>query len=108
MKIIRIIDGRRYNTETATRVADVGSNGGYSCNDFHYHDTAIFRTTKGAWFIAGEGGAMSRWARPHGQNGWSGGSGIVPLTDKDALEELEAARATDAIEQYFGAQVEDA
>lgn len=102
-----IIDGKRYNTETATCVCDCSPSGFYG-NDFRHEDTHLYRTPKGSWFLAGEGGPLSRWARPHGQSGSTNGSGIRPLDPDTAREMLEHHGDAEDIEQYFASTLEDA
>lgn len=102
----RIINGKRYDTETAEIVADVGSHG-TSFSDFAHHDTQLYRTKRGNWFVAGEGGPLSQWSRSVG-NGYSGGSGIHVLSADEARALLEQHHETEALEQYFGSVVEDA
>ena len=97
----RIIQGKVYNTDTADRIGNhVYSNPG----DFRYEDTDLFRSKKGAWFIAGEGGPLSRWSRSEG-NGQRGGSGIEAMTATEALAWCEAAGIdADVIAQYFSVE----
>jgi hypothetical protein len=102
--MIRIIDGKRYNTQTAELVAEVPC--GYYSTDFNYHDTGIYISQKGTWFLAGSGNALSMWAKRAPGGGYGPGRGIRPLDDDDAREHLERAGATDAIERFF--DVEDA
>jgi hypothetical protein len=102
-----IINGKRYDTETATCVA--GDSGGQGKRDFRWYDEDLYLTKKGNWFLAGEGGPMSRWAEPGaGQNEVTSGEGIVPLTKQEAREWLERAEKWDCIEKYFGNAVQDA
>ena len=103
----RIINGKRYDTETATMVADVGSSGYISRTDFRYDNSKLYRTAKGRWFIAGSGGPMSRWAQSVG-NGRTSGSGILPIGESDAREMLENRGETEALETYFAKAIEDA
>lgn len=104
----RVINRKRYDTETATQVCDV-SDGNYSRRDFKFDDTYLYRTKAGNWFIAGQGGPMSRWARSLGQgNGWSSGSGIRPLEPAEARELLEQHNHLGALEEYFSNDIEDA
>lgn len=104
----RIIDGKRYNTETATEIADV-SNNIQDVRNFRYECTTLYRTKSGRWFIAGKGGPMSRWAYSHGPGqGWSNGSGIQPIDAEEARELLERRNRQEALEQYFGKEIEDA
>jgi hypothetical protein len=102
-----IIDGKRYNTETATRVCDCSPRG-YFRGDWHWEDTNLYRTPKGRWFLAGEGGPLSRWARSYGQNARQSGEGIHPLDADDARDMLERYGDADDVEEYFGSKVEDA
>lgn len=99
-----IIEGKRYNTASATRVAGLGyGNDG----DFHSWGAGLYVTAKGAWFLAGWGGAYSRWGRTEGGNSY-GGDGIIPILEDEAQDLLEREGDGDAIEDYFGAQVLDA
>ena len=100
-----IISGKRYNTETATLVADDSAG---SRSDFRYYSEGLYKTPLDNWFIAGEGGAMSRWAQSCFGGGRVGGSGIKPLTPDEAREWLENAGEDEAIEEHFGAVIEDA
>ena len=101
-----ILGGKRYNTETATKVAaDSYSHPG----DLGYWCEEIYHTRKGNWFLVGEGGAMSHYARRVGQNEVGGGSAITPLTQEGALAWLEVHTPdADAFEKYFADILEDA
>jgi hypothetical protein len=104
----RIINGYRYDTDKATEVA-TNSGGGESVRDFRYWEETLYRTPRGRWFVAGGGGPMSTWAKAIDDKGSvSGGSGVRPLTGAEARQWLEEAGETDAIEQYFAAEVQDA
>lgn len=105
--MIRIVDGRRYNTDTAEELCILPHGRGYP-GDFGYENTSLFRTQKGAFFLAGEGGALTRWARPAIGDGTIGGEGILPIDPEEALRHLEEAGASEAIEEYFADEVEDA
>ena len=102
----KVINGKRYDTETATKVAD-DSYSNYG--DFGYWSEEIYRTKRGNWFLVGEGGAMSPYARAVGQNETRGGSVIIPFTKKEALAWLEAhTEDSEAYEEYFTDMLEDA
>jgi hypothetical protein len=103
----KIIDGKRYDTDTATLVCDCSPRGFYR-NDFRYEDTQLYRTPRGGWFVAGEGGPLTRWARSAGQNSWTGGCGIQPLDDDEARDILEQYGDTDDVEKYFASEIVDA
>ena len=101
-----IIDGIRYDTDKAECIA--GDCGGEGKRDFNWFDEDLYRTAKGRWFIAGEGGPRSKYAETVGQNRWSSGSRIIPLTPDEARQWLEHAGKTACIEKYFGDAIEDA
>lgn len=103
--MIRIVNGKRYNTETAELLCDI-SRGGYSRSDFAYDNTDLYVTKNGNFFIAGEGGPRSRWSQSTGQNQWSGGSGLRPIDKNDARALLEQYGAPEQVEKFF--PVEDA
>lgn len=99
-----IINGKRYDTDTADLLCEEPCP--FQPGDLKWHGTNLYRTHKGAFFLAGRGGAMSRWRESLGGNGWTGGSGIQPITAEEARNVLEWAGATDVIEALF--EVEDA
>ena len=96
----RIIDGKRYNTETAHRVGSVGS-ATINVSDFGYWEADLYRTPRGRWFLAGKGGPMTMFSRPDGGGMTSGGSGLIPISDTEAQEYLEDVEAMDALERFF-------
>lgn len=103
----RIIDGRTYNTGTAEKICDTG-NDEYS-TDFRYENSALYITKKGAYFVAGDGGALSRFSAAKG-NGYRGGAGIIPMSRAEAFAEIQrcAGYDTDLITEYFSDLVEEA
>ena len=102
----RIINGKSYNTETATLVAHYDSPHG--CTDFHHYSEGLYRTRKGAWFLAGEGGPMSKYARSLGSNSWGGGDGLEVLTAEEAQEWLERRDFVAELEEHFASSIEEA
>ena len=102
--MIKIIDGRRYNTKTAEHITGVSQG---ASGDFAYQTEDLYRTPRGAWFIHGSGGPASSYARPVG-NMRTGGSDIRLLTETEALAWLEAHEELDAIERYFSECITDA
>ena len=97
MNIRRIIDGKAYDTGTAIEVAEIADFGN-GPNDFRFESTSLYRTQKGAWFIAGEGGALTRWARKV-TDGYSSGHGLELVTADEARELLE--HVDGPVEDYF-------
>lgn len=100
----QVINGKVYDTETAELVHE-WSNGHYA-GDFHRTEETLYRTPRGAYFLHGEGGALSPYSVPVG-NWRGGGSEIRPLTEPEALAWLEGKGApAEVIEGLF--QVEEA
>lgn len=104
--MIKIIDGKRYNTETAEKIASAGNDLSY--NDFNYWDERLYCTKKGNWFLHGEGGAMSRYSKPCGNNGSCGGSEIRPISPGKAAKWLEEHDHVAELEEHFPEYIEEA
>jgi hypothetical protein len=94
-----VISGFRYNTETATKICTYWSDVGSS--DFKFERTALFRSPKGKFFIAGYGGALSRWSEQYGNNGQIGGEGLIPLDVDEARSFAELHADADTIAEFF-------
>ena len=101
---IKVIGGFRYNTETATKICTYWSDVGPS--DFKFERTSLFQTPKGKFFIAGYGGALSRWSERYGNNGHIAGEGLVPMDVDEARSFAEAHTDADTIAEFF--DIEDA
>ncbi len=102
----QIIDGKMYNTDTATKIADLPCH--FYPRDFGWHSTSIYVTPKGRLFVAGRGNALSRWAVPVGNNGHGSGSGIEPLTKAQAADLLETCNADADAYHAAGIEIEEA
>jgi len=102
----RILNGKRYDTATATEIASWKN--GLSSNDFHYCEETLYRTKNGAFFLVGEGGALSAYSRSCGSNSSCGGSELLPLSEKEVREWLEDHDCTDELEELFGSGIIDA
>lgn len=103
--MLKIIDGKRYNTETATEIAYYWN--GLSDNDFRNVSETLYITKKGAYFLQGEGGPMSKYAVSNG-NSTSGSSNIILLNKQEAFEWCEKYADAEAIETHFADMIEDA
>ena len=95
----KIINGKMYNTETATEVYSWSNGRGWS--DFRCEHDKLYRKKTGEFFLWGEGGPMTRWAESDG-DGLTAGSGIIPFTVDEAKEFLERHDATDEYIALFG------
>jgi hypothetical protein len=83
------------------------SNNGLSDSDFDYCVEALYKTKKGAYFLAGEGGAKTRYVQICGNAGCEG-HGIFVLTEAEALSWLEDHNGTAEIVKYFKDNIEEA
>ena len=101
----KIINGKLYDTDTAKSLGYDSHPGGP--RDFHYWHEELFQKRTGEFFLHGEGGPMSRYAQSRGQNEWSGGEKIIPLSYKAAAEWAEEHLSADDYQQIFGAISEE-
>lgn len=93
-----IINGRIYNTETADLVCEVSHS---SKSSFDWHETELYRTPNGAFFLAGEGGPRSMWAK-HDGNCSSSGKGLQVITVQEARSFMEKAGCDEETYEEFG------
>ena len=101
----KIINGKKYDTETATAVGSWSNN--YSCRDFNHCAETLYRKKTGEYFLYGYGGPMSKYAESCGQNEWSGGERIEPLSYVNARQWAEEHLDVDEYEAEFGEVAED-
>ena len=107
--MIRVFDGKRYDTEKATEVYSWWN--GQSTSDFGYRTKTLYQTSKGSWFLHHEGGAMTDMAVSVGNNGMGGSATIEPVSEDDAFGFLQSRNdkeSVEAIEKHFSDRVEDA
>jgi len=103
----KIINGKRYDTASAIEIGHYSSS--YGGTDHQYWEATLYRTKRsGQYFMAGEGGPMSRFAQSNGQNSWSGGEDLIPMSKDEALEFAEQYLDSDEIEDHFADVIEDA
>lgn len=95
----QIINGKTYNTETATELGHYWN--GRSDSDFSHISESLYRTKNGQYFLAGEGGPMTRYSRPVGDM-TGGGKGIIPLSESEAREWMERYCDADEYIAAFG------
>ena len=101
-----VIEGKRYDTATAK---EIGSGEGKAYpGDFHYISETLYITPRGNFFLAGEGGPLSRYGRPAYGGGTCGGEGIVPVTREEALFWCESQLDMEEYADYFSDMIEDA
>lgn len=101
----KVISGRLYNTETA-RLTGYWESAG-STSDFSHTREELYLKRTGEFFLYGKGGPMSKYSRSTGNNEWSGGEDITPLTWEAARKWAEDHLDTDEYEAAFGTVPED-
>lgn len=106
LEMKQVIEGKVYDTETAELLHEWRN--GEEYGDFHHLVECLFRTPKGSYFLAGEGGAMTGYVTRVGNNEYSGGHAITPLLEAEAIEWLEEHGGTDALLEYFPETLEEA
>ena len=100
----KVIEGKVYDTDSAEllhsweNMADTGN--------FNYCSEELYVTRKGAYFVAGEGGAMSTYAEALGGGSWGGGEGITPMPKGEAMQWLEQHEGHDVLLDRFGEDLE--
>jgi len=100
----KVISGRVYDTETGTELGY--DSYGYP-RDFEYWAETLYRTRSGLYFIHGEGGPASKYAESQGQNQWSGGSEIIPVSEDVARKWSEEHLDGDGYLAAFGNPEDD-
>lgn len=101
----KIINNKAYDTSTA---AEVGFwDNGMTSRDWKWCAETLHRKKTGEYFLHGEGGPLSKYAISLGNNGWSDGEKIIPLTYDSARQWAEEHLDSDDYEAEFGAVEED-
>lgn len=101
----KIIKGKLYNTETTQIIGYWESTG--STSDFSHTREELYRKRTGEFFLYGKGGPMSKYSRSCGNNEWSGGEDITPLTWEAARKWAEYHLDVEEYEACFGGVPED-
>ncbi|MCB0386694.1 MAG: hypothetical protein KDD43_14975 [Bdellovibrionales bacterium] len=78
----KVINGKTYRTHTAQLIVTLPSHFPKTANK--WHETRLYRNQQGDYFLAGEGGASSRWAK-NTPRGAIPGKGIEPISKAEAL-----------------------
>lgn len=96
----KIIKNLLYSTETAKELGSWGNNLGY--RDFGHMTETLYQKRTGEFFLHGEGGPMTKYAESAGQNTWTGGERIIPLSVESARKWAEEHLSVDEYEKIFG------
>ena len=95
----RIINGKMYNTDTATCV---GSDEYGNPRDYRHWYEALYRKKSGEYFLYGEGGPLSQYRQDRGTNSWSGSESITPMDIDEARLWAEDHLDADEYIEEFG------
>jgi len=99
----RSIDGKVYDEDTAEIICDISEG---RIGEWDQVSAGLYVTKKGAYFIAGYGGATTRFKKQTSdKNGWVGSDSIIPIGVEEARTYCEKF-APDEVEEYF--EVEEA
>lgn len=96
----KIINGKMYNTETATELCY--TNNGLGINDFNYIEEGLYKKKTGEFFLAGNGGAMTKYAHHCADRTSCAGKAIFPLTEAEAKEWAEKHMNIEKYIEVFG------
>tara|TARA_R100001530_G_scaffold50678_1_gene37661 strand:- start:361 stop:678 length:318 start_codon:yes stop_codon:yes gene_type:complete len=84
-----IENGKKYDTATATCVADWSND--LPVTEFGFASEQLYCTARGAYFLVGEGGAASSWGKRSGNSSTLvPGSGAYAMKSREALNWLVA------------------
>lgn len=94
LRVKRIIDGRTYNTETATQLASWSSTGNPDLAQHPEHGGILFQTRFGAYFVV---------QFDEGQDPWDDNyEKLIPLEPEQAQRWAEKHCSADDVEAIFG------
>ena len=98
--MVKIINGKKYSTETAERVGFYSNSPGR--NDFHWVEESLFKERTGEFFLFCEGGPASiycTWIDSHNR---TSGDRIIPMTFEEARRWAEEHLEAEEYEEIFG------
>jgi hypothetical protein len=93
LDVSRVIGRRTFSTSTATLGWVIACMGYSQLSDFRFERTGLYLSPRGQWFVAGAGGACSRWGRRAVDGSRDPGDGI---------ELVSADQARGLLEQHGG------
>lgn len=102
----KIINGKVYDTDTARELGTWTNT--WDHRSWTYVHESLFQKRTGEYFLFGEGGPQTKYAEAVGDNQWSGGGKIIPLSLDKAREWAEEHLSADEYEEAFGLPDEDA
>ncbi len=101
----KIIKGKLYDTDTSKFLANYDNGFGYS--NFRWVTECLYQKKTGEFFLHGQGGAASKYAKSVDLNSWEEGERIMPMSYAEAREWAEEYLDGDEYIKIFGAPEED-
>lgn len=95
----KIMNGKMYNTETATKIAEYERD--CSPYDFTWFKEVLYRKRTGEFFKHGHGNAASPYCE-YSYGSYGSGERIVPLKEAEAKQWLETKSDVDTYISVFG------
>lgn len=95
----KIINGKKYDTETARVIGFYDNNMNYS--DFRWYEETLYRKKNGEFFMYGEGGGLSPYRKRYA-DGWGEGSQLILVTEDDAKAWVEKHLSYEDYVDLFG------
>ena len=95
----KIINGKKYDTDTAKEVGYW--NNGRLYNDFYYAEETLYKKKTGEFFLYCEGGAASNYSHKKGNmmvDGWE----LKSITEDEAKKWAEEYLTVEEYEKIFG------
>lgn len=96
----KIINGKMYNTETAVKCGEWWN--GLGMRDFRSCTETLYQKKTGEYFLLGEGGPMTEYARQISYNSCEGSWKVIPLTEEEARAWAEDKLSIDEYIELFG------
>ena len=102
----KIINNKRYDTDTAKKVAEYDSDAARS--DFNYYHEDLYQKRTGEFFLYSQGNAALKYSELDFltfsrafPDGWQSGEKIIPLTVDEAREWAERTQDADTTEKII-------
>lgn len=79
--------GERYDETKAKEILRRSTD--LPAGDFRDYTETLYQTADGKYFLVGSGGALTRWAEETDNGGYGFGSGVLPISESEALSLIE-------------------
>ena len=95
----KIVGGMCYDTAQATEVGSWSNDRSYQ--DFKFLNESLYKTESGAYFLFGEGGAMTEYCEVL-DDGWTDGTRLTPMSRTEAFVWAQLHLSTEIVIGEFG------